>query len=52
MIHSRHAVKSKVALAALKSEETRSQTVARFGINRIMFGTWKRWLQDNASDIF
>ena len=46
------AFKSKVALAALKGEETTSQIAARFGIHPTMVSTWKRELQDNASDIF
>lgn len=46
------AFKSKVALAALKGEETTSQIAARFGVHPTMVSTWKRELQDNASDIF
>lgn len=46
------AFKSKVALAALKGEETTSEIAARFGVHPTMVSTWKRELQDNASELF
>lgn len=44
--------KAKVALAALKNEETMSELAARFGIHPTMITAWKRALLDGAPDIF
>ena len=44
--------KSKVALAALKGDQTSSEIAARFEIHPTMVSTWKRELLDNASDLF
>ena len=44
--------KAKVALTALKGEETASELAARFGVHPAMINTWKRSLIDGAADIF
>ncbi len=44
--------KAKVALAALKNEETISELAARFGVHPTMIAAWKRTLLDGAADIF
>ena len=44
--------KAKVALAALKNEETMSELSARFGVHPTMIAAWKRSLLDGAPDIF
>ena len=44
--------KAKVALAALKNEETISELSARFGVHPTMINNWKRALMEGASDIF
>ena len=44
--------KAKVALAALKNEETMSELAARFGVHPTMIASWKRTLLDGALDIF
>ena len=44
--------KAKVALAAVKNEETVSELAARFGIHPTMISNWKRSLLDGAADIF
>jgi transposase len=44
--------KAKVALAALKNEETISELAARFGVHPTMINNWKRVLLDGAPDIF
>jgi transposase-like protein len=44
--------KAKVALAALKNEETTAQLASRFGIHPTMVSTWKRQLLDSAPDLF
>lgn len=44
--------KAKVALAALKNEETTSELAARFGVHPTMIASWKRTLLDGAPDIF
>ena len=44
--------KAKVALVALRNEETVSQLSARFGIHPTMINNWKRALLNGAADIF
>jgi transposase-like protein len=44
--------KAKVALVALKEEETMSELAARFGVHPTMINNWKRTLVDGAADIF
>ena len=44
--------KAKVALAAIKNEETISELAQRFGVHPNMITTWKRALLDCASDVF
>ena len=44
--------KAKVALIALKEEETMSELAARFGVHPTMINNWKRALVDGAADIF
>ena len=44
--------KAKVALAALKGDQTTSELAARFEIHPTQVSQWKRELLDNASDIF
>ena len=44
--------KAKVALAAMKNEETISALAARFGVHPTMINNWKRALLDGAADIF
>jgi transposase-like protein len=44
--------KAKVALAALKNEETISELAARFGVHPTMITAWKRTLLDGAPEIF
>jgi transposase-like protein len=44
--------KAKVALAALKNEETTGELAQRFGVHPTMITTWKRALLDGASEIF
>ena len=44
--------KAKVALAAIKNEETIAELSARFGIHPTMINNWKRSLLDGAADIF
>jgi transposase len=44
--------KAKVALVALKEEETMSELAARFGVHPTMINNWKRALVDGAAEIF
>ena len=44
--------KAKVALAALKNDETVAELSARFGIHPAMISNWKRALLDGAANIF
>jgi len=44
--------KAKVALAALKGDETTSALAARFEVHPSMVSQWKRELLDNAAGIF
>lgn len=44
--------KAKVALAALKNEETIAQLAARYEVHPTVINTWKRNLLDGAPDLF
>jgi transposase len=44
--------KAKVALAAIKNEETISELAASFGVHPTMIHNWKRSLLDGAADVF
>lgn len=44
--------KAKVALEALKGEETVSELASRFGVHPTMIHQWKRALLGGASDVF
>jgi transposase len=44
--------KAKVALAALRNEETLSELAARFGVHPTMINSWKRTLLDGAAEVF
>ena len=46
------AFKAKVALAALKNEETIAELAQRFELHPTMITSWKRALMDGATDIF
>jgi len=44
--------KSKVALAAVKGDETLSQLASRFDINANLIVKWKKQLLDNSAEVF
>ena len=44
--------KAKVALAAIKNEETLAELSKRFGVHSTMISTWKKALQTGSCDIF
>ena len=44
--------KAKVALGALKNEETVSELAARFGVHPTMINNWKRALVEGSAEIF
>ena len=44
--------KAKVAMEALKGEETVAQIAARYGVHPAMVTKWKKALQDEAATIF
>lgn len=44
--------KAKVALAAVRNDETVAKLSARFGIHPTMISNWKRALLDGVADIF
>jgi len=44
--------KAKVALAALRNDETMAELAARFGVHPTMINNWKRSLVESAAEIF
>ena len=44
--------KSKVALAAIKGDETLSQLACRFNISANLIVKWKKQLLDNSAEVF
>lgn len=44
--------KAKVAMAAIRNDETMAEMAARFGVHPTMIAKWKKALLDGAADIF
>jgi transposase-like protein len=44
--------KSKVAIAAIKGDETLSELARRYNINANLIVKWKKLLLDNSSEVF
>lgn len=44
--------KAKVALAAIRGEETVAQLASRFGIHPTMINGWRKQLEESASGVF
>ena len=44
--------KAKVAMAAIRNEESMAELAARFGVHPTMIAKWKKALVEGAADIF